>query len=33
VAAPSSIAVLTLSLVTARQIHTNTPTPLPSRSG
>jgi hypothetical protein len=28
VAAPLSIAVLTLSLVTARQIHANTPTPL-----
>jgi hypothetical protein len=28
VAAPLSIAVLTLSLVTARQIHANTPSPL-----
>src|ERR1700722_16752167 len=28
VVAPLSIAVLTLSLVTARQIHANTPTPL-----
>jgi hypothetical protein len=31
VAAPLSIAVLTLSLVTARQIHANTPSPLLSR--